>query len=234
MVALSIIGIILAAVVYDIVASHVLAEWSARRRRRLRAISGEENPTPLDEHISFEDAPGVFHHRGHTWLHWRRQGEALIGADDLFLRVVGRIDEIRLPAPGDRLRLGEKAVMIRQGDRVLYLPAPAAGTVSRTNSRLLAETQLLKQDPYEEGWLYTIVPSDVDTALTHLRIGRRASDWLRRESTRMYEFFNELLRKGTLKVPGGAVSMEGLLEKADDMTWILFKDRFIYQQEWRS
>lgn len=185
--------------------------------------------------MQYKTARGAFHHRGHTWILWRRDGKLVVGMDDLLHRIVGGFDEVRLPEPGTSVSQGEKAVLVRQGDRVLWLPSPASGTVIEANTAIRTDPSLAKKDPYDTGWLFILSPSRPDEDLLHLMISRRAEDWLRREVERMRVFFDDLLQKGAaLQDSAAPSSLDGILERLDYNIWVFFKDQFIYQQEWRT
>jgi glycine cleavage system H protein len=235
MVALSVIGLIIAALLFDIVVSQIkqAIRRSRRKKRGASAVAGEAKL--LESRIDAKVEPGVFHYRGQTWCHLRPDGNAVVGVNDLIHRIVGRFDEVRPPAPGQYLRRGGKAVLVRQGDNVLYLLSPLTGTVSAVNEKLATEPELPKNDPYGAGWLYSIAPEEADLDISYLMIMRRAEEWVRRETERMRAFFIDLYHKGAaVKSAPDANEFEGILERLDDKVWVIFKDQFIYQQEWRS
>lgn len=237
MVALTVVALILAAVIFDVIVAR--ARQAVRRRRgNLRIATVEDNETLfLKSRISHDISQGVFHTRSHTWLHflWMKEGKAIVGMDDLLHRVIGRFDEVQLPPVGQRLIRGEKAVLVRQGDRVLYFPSPASGVVLGTNIALLEDPGLAKSDPYGAGWFFSMQPTNPDADIPHHMIMRRAADWNAREVERIREFFADLMRKGAwVRRAGGAPEIEGILEKMDDKVWVIFKDLFIYQHEWRG
>lgn len=232
MVALTVAGMIVVFVALDIVLSRMWMRARLRRRRNRARNAGDRAPA-LDGMLIAGVAPGVFHHRGHMWAHWRPQGEAVAGADDLLHRVLGRIDEVRPPAPGDSLKQGDKAVLLRQGDRVLFLTSPVTGTVTAVNPDLTPD--LMRKSPYEKGWIFTIRPERPEEDIHNMMIADRAGNWLQRESRRMRFFVDERINS---LAPGALgndeININGILERLDEETWVLFKDQFVYQLEWRS
>ena len=157
------------------------------------------------------------------------------GADDFLHRIIGRIDEVRPPTPGDALKQGDKAVLLRQGDRVVYLTSPVTGTVRAVNKDLAWDASLIKLSPYDNGWLFTVSPTRPEEDMRHLMIAERAQAWLEREVRRIRFFMNARIMSGVSAVTGeGALDANGILERMNEETWVLFKDQFIYQREWRS
>lgn len=235
MVALGIVGLIIGALVFDIVVTTTGRMIGVRRRNNRMRLSGAGDLPLLTESLDFRIAPGFFHTRGHVWLNWRPDGKIVVGVNDLLPRVAGRIDELLPPAYGSNLRRGEKAVLLRQGDRVLYLPSPAEGFVVESNPAVHDNPHLVKEDPYGEGWLYVMLPTTAEADMPYWMVSRRAEDWLRRETERMRHFFLETLNTGAEVASGASnAGMVGLLERMNDTVWMFFKNQFIYQQEWRS
>lgn len=236
MVALSVIALIVGAVLFDIILVRVFRALNAHRRQKLLQETGNTTVPLSTSRLDVTVAPGAFHHKGQTWLQWRMDGSMVVGMNDLLHRVIGRIDEIRLPETGGMVKRGDKAVMIRQGDRVLYLLSPATGIITKTNTAVIENPSLPKTDPYNAGWLYTMNPGDTEQDMGYLMIARRAEDWISREKERMRNHFIDLLHKGKGKTAGGEMpsSLNGIVEKMDEEMWVVFKDQFIYHREWRS
>ncbi|MEW6203317.1 MAG: glycine cleavage system protein H [bacterium] len=235
MVALVTIGIIIGAIVFDIAITHLS---QALRMRRLRNSAQHGNASAvftLPSHLNMRISPGMFHYHGHTWLQLLPDGRAVVGMNDLLHRIIGRIDEIHPTDTGKHLRQGEKAILIRQGEKLLFLTSPVSGSVIETNSALRSDPALSKQDPYNNGWLFVLNPRNLEIELPHLMVASQAEQWLHREISRIRLFFEDLLhRKTPLPQQNETLQLEGILEKMDDETWILFKDLFIYQWEWRG
>lgn len=232
MVALTVAGIIVGLILLDIAVSRA---WLGARMRRRRRAHGAADPAPsLDGALRHRIAPGAFHHRGHMWVHWQPGGDAVAGANDLLHQVIGPLDEVRAPEPGAALRQGEKAVMLRQGEKVLFLTAPVTGTVSEVNADAVGDPELIKQDPYGKGWIFAVRPHRPEEDIHHMMLGDRAARWLDREARRLRFFLLERIRHGDAAAPdGGALDVNGALERMGEETWVLFKDQFIYQEEWR-
>lgn len=233
MVALSVAGIMVVLIVADIIMSRLFV--SVRLSERGRVRRGDDKAPALDGSLDAGISQGMFHHRGHTWVHWRPEGAALIGADDLLHRVIGRIDEVRPPPLGEQVKQGEKAVMLRQNDRVLYLTSPVTGMVTAVNPELENAPELIKSSPYDKGWIFETAPSNPEEDLLHLVLADRARTWIARESRRIRFFIDARLKSGENRMLGErSADINGILEYLSDETWVLFKDQFIYQREWRS
>jgi glycine cleavage system H lipoate-binding protein len=142
---------------------------------------------------------GIYFAPGHAWLQAREAGALRIGLDDLAQHVLARITEVILPEPGQFVRAGETAAVIRCGKRCAVIPAPVAGRVMAINRRVVSHPARLHNDPYGRGWLYAVKPED--TAYARLPYGHDSRAWFSREAVRLSQFFEHQL--GTAAADGG-------------------------------
>jgi glycine cleavage system H lipoate-binding protein len=49
--------------------------------------------------------------------------------------------------------------------------SPLTGRIIRRNDKLGSNINIIDKDPYFEGWLYTIIPSDLDYEIERLTQG---------------------------------------------------------------
>ncbi|MFH1998241.1 MAG: response regulator [Planctomycetota bacterium] len=100
---------------------------------------------------------------GHTWMMREKDGIVLIGVERPFLHMLGRIQTVDLPAKGDELRQGSVCFQIFTTDlRSHVLWTPISGSVVEVNAKVLSDPQNALQDPYGEGWLLRIAPSNFE------------------------------------------------------------------------
>jgi glycine cleavage system H protein len=236
MTALSVAGIIIGLILLDILACNISGSL---KLNRLGKAGGGKSGRPvfrlLNGRAGASVARGMFHHRGQMWAHWLPNGNVRAGVNDLLHRLIGRLDEVKCPAEGEKVKQGEKVVMLRQGDRVMYLLSPVTGLVTKVNEAVAANPGLLKESPYEKGWIYEVSPSRAGEDLHGLVVSESAEEWTDREEERMRRFVEKRLRTEEWNAEGrGGPELTGILESLGEETWILFKDQFIYQQEWRA
>ena len=143
--------------------------------------------------------PGVYFAPGHAWLQTRESGMLRVGLDDLAQHVLARITEVVLPQPGQVLRAGEPAAVVRCGKRRAMIPAPVAGRVLAVNRRLAHDPARLHNDPYGRGWLYAVQPED--STYARLPYGPDSRPWFSREAVRLSQFFEHQL--GMAAADGG-------------------------------
>jgi len=98
-----------------------------------------------------------------TWLVVQDDGTVLLGVERSFLHAVGRIQTVFLPSKGDRLRQGSVYCQIFSSDlRAHTVISPLSGTVVQINEQVINSPESLIEDPYGEGWLVKIQPSDFE------------------------------------------------------------------------
>ena len=98
----------------------------------------------------------------HEWV--RRPGAAersvRIGITDYAQDQLGDIVYVSLPEVGDTVEAGAACGELESTKSVSDVYAPFAGEVVARNDALDATPELVNNDPYGEGWLFEIVPTD--------------------------------------------------------------------------
>jgi glycine cleavage system H protein len=119
---------------------------------------------------------GVYLAPEHTWVKVELAGDARIGLDDFFHKLVGAAGSIRLPEPGRNVRRGETLFAIETDGEALPFPSPVAGKVVQVNHDLDYQLDLMRLRPYDQGWICTIDPEHLSSDLERLVIGADAVD----------------------------------------------------------
>ncbi len=98
----------------------------------------------------------------HEWV--RSPGEAAgsvrVGSTDDAQEALGDIGYVSLPEVGTDLAEGSAVGELESTKSVSDVYAPLAGSVVARNEALEGTPELVNSDPYGEGWLLEIVPSD--------------------------------------------------------------------------
>jgi glycine cleavage system H protein len=95
----------------------------------------------------------------HEWV--RAEGDrARIGITDYAQDALGDIVFVQLPEPGSRVEAGATFSEVESTKSVSDIYAPVGGTVIEVNTELADAPQRLNEDPYGEGWICVIEPSD--------------------------------------------------------------------------
>src|SRR5438128_107765 len=95
----------------------------------------------------------------HEWVHL--DGDvATVGISRFAVEQLTDLIVIDLPKVGTKLTQGKSFGEIESVKAVSDLYAPIGGEVLEVNPAVVADVQVLAQDPYEKGWLLKVRPSD--------------------------------------------------------------------------
>jgi glycine cleavage system H protein len=98
----------------------------------------------------------------HEWAQGLDEGSRVrIGITDFAQDALGDVVYVDLPAVGTRVNAAESVGELESTKSVSEMYAPIGGVVSAINEALSDNPQLLNEDPYGEGWLIEIEPSDI-------------------------------------------------------------------------
>jgi glycine cleavage system H lipoate-binding protein len=198
-------------------------------------VSIDENLLPGRPRYPFHDKGfalprGLFFDRGHTWVRLRSSGEVRVGIDDFAQALIGRIDTIEMPAVGQEVKRGAAIFGLKQGDRLAEFVSPVDGVVTALNESLLRNAEAVKQTPYQQNWLVTVMPRSLSASLKHLFIAEDAVQWLRGELQRFRDFVSGVAPQVSLvgeTLRDGGQPVDGLLERMDGQVWERFQREFL-------
>ncbi|EAP99030.1 glycine cleavage system protein H [Janibacter sp. HTCC2649] len=96
----------------------------------------------------------------HEWVRASEDGAVRIGITSFAQDALGDVVYVSLPAVGDTVAVGDACGEVESTKSVSDLYAPLAGEVTAVNAALDASPELVNSDPYGEGWMYELKPSD--------------------------------------------------------------------------
>jgi glycine cleavage system H protein len=228
MVALFVVGTFVLLIVADGV-----VQWN-RARREKQAEEGVPQPWaqrhPILAAESVSAPMGVYLDKGHTWVGVEPSGLACIGADAFTQRVMGEIDGVELPKPGQEVKRGERLFTLRQGKRLAHFLAPLDGTVGLVNEVLAGDPGRVPADPYHRGWICKLKPSNLAAGVRSLFFAEEVTSWLDQEVARFQDFFESRGMShstlGQVAQDGGELT-GGVLGLMDDESWTQFAREFL-------
>ena len=104
-----------------------------------------------------------------SWMFEERDGSVLIGVCDLFLKTIESVKEIELQKPEEEVMQGISCISITSiTERTHKVLSPVSGRIVEVNENLLANLSLIEKDPYFEGWVYRVIPTDIGYEKKHL------------------------------------------------------------------
>ncbi|HEX9713939.1 MAG TPA: glycine cleavage system protein H [Actinomycetota bacterium] len=126
----------------------------------------------------------AYHRTDHTWV--RVEGDLVrVGLDALGVETAGDLAQIIMKPPGTALEAGDEMGSIEAQKFVGDLRSPVSGDVVEVNARALDDPRLVQEDPYGEGWLLILRPSEHPAdVLAGLIAGEGVRDWFAAELDR--------------------------------------------------
>jgi len=106
--------------------------------------------------------------KSHEWI--RLKGaEGIVGISDHAQHELTDIVHVELPEIGKKVEAGETACVVESVKAANDIYSPVSGTIIGVNDAVAADPSLVNSDPYGQGWIFTIQPSnpaDVDALLS--------------------------------------------------------------------
>lgn len=104
--------------------------------------------------------PDLRYTREHEWARLEDDGRVTVGVTDFAQEQLGDVVFIDLPDVDDEVEGGEPMGEVESTKSVSDVYSPIDGKVAEVNAECKENPVAMNQDPYGEGWLLTITPSD--------------------------------------------------------------------------
>lgn len=98
--------------------------------------------------------------RSHEWIRRNEDGTVTVGITDHAQDLLGDMVYVELPEPGRRLAAGDECMVVESVKAASDVYSPLSGEIVAVNDRLADTPELVNQDPYGEGWLFTLQPAE--------------------------------------------------------------------------
>jgi glycine cleavage system H protein len=123
----------------------------------------------------------LYYTKDHTWARIEENGTVTVGLDAYGAKAAGNIEFIDLPLEDDEFEAGEAFGSLESAKWVGGLLMPVTGIITEVNENIEDDLDLLKGDPYGEGWLIKLKPSNLKDDLKSLVHGLDVGPWLKKE-----------------------------------------------------
>lgn len=173
---------------------------------------------------------GLFFHEGHTWAGIDAGGKIKVGLDDFIQKILGRIDAIKASKVGAAIHRGDKIFSLEQGKRKADFHSPIDGVISSINEEVINNPAVLKNNPYEKGWIFSIKPTNLAHDIKSLSIAEEAHNWIKNEVQKFKEFLAEQFIQDKMlgkTMADGGLPVEGVMEYMDDFSWLRLQEEFL-------
>lgn len=109
------------------------------------------------------DVPSDLRYREtHEWVRLEDDGSVVVGITDHAQAALGDIVFVELPEPGLSYAQGDACAVVESVKAASDIYAPISGEIIEFNPSLEDDPGLVNSDPYGDGWLYSMTPSDPD------------------------------------------------------------------------
>jgi glycine cleavage system H protein len=97
--------------------------------------------------------------REHEWAR-AENGRVRVGITDFAQDALGDVVYVDLPEAGTQVTAGQAFGEVESTKSVSDVFAPVSGSIVERNGALEAKPELVNEQPYRDGWLVAIDPSD--------------------------------------------------------------------------
>ena len=102
--------------------------------------------------------------QSHEWIGTEPDGSVRIGITDHAQEALGDLVFVELPAVGDQIDQGDACAVVESVKAASDIYAPITGEVVAVNEDLEDDPGMINSDPYGDGWLFALAPSDASEA----------------------------------------------------------------------
>ena len=124
----------------------------------------------------YEVREGLYYSKEWTWIKLE-DGKARIGITDYAQKQLREVVFAELPSVGDEIVKGEPFGTVESVKSVSDLVAPLSGKIVEVNEEVVNNPQIINEDPYGEGWLIVVSPSNLDEVLKTLMSYEESVEW---------------------------------------------------------
>lgn len=114
--------------------------------------------------------PPQFRRLGYvSWARTEPEGTVLIGVNDLFVRTMKGVRSVELLHVGMDLIQGSSCATFVSSDGLAHgVMCPVSGQVIEAHPEAAEHPSTIEEDPYGAGWLYRILPANLEHSLSYL------------------------------------------------------------------
>src|SRR4051794_11421035 len=171
----------------------------------------------------FQVRDNVRYPAGHTWALAESRELVRVGMDDFASKLIGKIENISLPQRGRWVRQGQKIWTIFRNGKSVDMVSPIEGTITDVNDAVAKNPELVRRDPYGEGWLVTVQAPDSKINFRNLLSGTLARLWTEDAALRVRSRMPALA--GALAQDGG-IAVDDLTIQMPDEDWAKLTKEF--------
>jgi glycine cleavage system H protein len=129
---------------------------------------------------NYEVPEGLYYSNDFEWI--KIEGENVrMGITDYAQKQLREIVYAELPDVGTEVEQNEPYGTLESVKAVSDLVAAISGTVEEVNSEVKSKPEILNEDPYVQGWLVIVKPSNLQEELANLMDFDKAVEWHKKQ-----------------------------------------------------
>jgi glycine cleavage system H protein len=127
----------------------------------------------------YEVPEGLYYSEKWAWLKVEN-GKVRVGITDYAQKQLNEVVFAELPSLEDNAVKGEPYGTVESVKSVSDLVAPVSGKIVEVNQKISDNPATINDDPYGEGWLIIIEPSNLEADLKALMDFKKSVEWHRK------------------------------------------------------
>ena len=122
------------------------------------------------DEILYVTCPAKYLRLGYSsWIYQEREGSVLFGVCDLFIKTIDSIQEIEFQHVDTEISQGICCSSFKcDNERIHKILSPISGRIVEINERIKSNPSMVEKDPYFEGWIYRVIPANIDYEIKYL------------------------------------------------------------------
>jgi glycine cleavage system H protein len=96
----------------------------------------------------------------HEWVRLNDDGSVTVGISDNAQEQLGDMVYVEVPDVGKVVTATQACAVVESVKAASDVYAPLAGEILEANGKLIDSPEIVNQDPYGEGWMFSLRPSD--------------------------------------------------------------------------
>jgi glycine cleavage system H protein len=124
----------------------------------------------------YEVPEGLYYSENWAWLKVE-DGKVRVGITDYAQKQLNEVVFAELPSSGDDVVKGEPYGTVESVKSVSDLVSPVSGKIVEVNGKVSDSPATINDDPYGEGWLIIVEPSNLKADLETLMDFKKSVEW---------------------------------------------------------
>lgn len=114
--------------------------------------------------VIYVPCPSKYYRLGYScWVKEDFDGSVLVGATNLYLKTIDNIKKVELLDTDEKVNQANLLAKFEDDEGLIHqLYSAVSGRIIDRNNKVLINPSILEKDPYFGGWLYRIIPSELE------------------------------------------------------------------------